>query len=328
MPPSEPSSDPRGPIPAPQAGGSVPAAEALDDADGWVGPEGPTPREVLDGWLALPGRLWGQRELVAIGVRRELATRFGGTLLGRLWPLLQPAALFGVYGFLFTRLLGVRMPDLPAGRESALGVYMFVGVLVWSGFAEGLSSAASSITDGGNLIRKIAFPSEVLPLQSVLADALTFLMALAAFILLCAVTPLWSLPGPGALAWIPLLLALQLALTYGLALAAATLQVFLRDTRHALAIALTLGMFFTPVFWVPSAQVLPGLEPWLPLVEASPLHHLLQAWRLVLMGGQPGALFTGSLTGSLARLAPWALGSLALGHALYTAARRRLADEV
>jgi ABC-type polysaccharide/polyol phosphate export permease len=136
----------------------------------------------------------------------------------------------------------------------------------------------------------------------------------------------WRPPG----AWLaaaPLLLVLQAAFTAGLGLLLATLQVFVRDTAHVVGVALTLWMFATPLFWVPAPEVLPGIEAWLWLVEANPMHHLLYVWRAGLMGLEPGICFDAPVARSLGLFALWAGAVFALGHTAFVLGSRRFPDE-
>ena len=322
--------------PLPQAARSpspprVPAAaedpRAAPELGAWIDGHRPRVGELIGALARLPLTLARHRDLVASGVRRDLRARLTGTLFGRTWPLLEPLAYFCVYWFLFTRLLGFRMPDLPPDQSGAMGVWMFTGVLVWGAFADGLTRSVHAVEESAHLLTKLAFPAEVLPLQAVLASLVLLVPAVGVFEVLCAVTPIWKAPGP-LLLLAPLLLVLQGLFTLGLAWAVSAIQVFLKDTAHVLGIALTLAMLSTPVFWVPSPHVLPALEPWLPLVDLNPLHHMLLAWRAVLLGGEPAFLFHGGPWRSIAILAAWSAGALALGHVVFHLGKRRFADEV
>ncbi len=102
----------------------------------------------------------------------------------------------------------------------------------------------------------------------------------------------------------------------------------LRDTQHALGVLLSLALFATPVFWVPSTDVLPGLAPWMDIVTANPLHHLLNAWRGVLLPRAPETCFTTSVAGSLAVLAPWAVATFLAGFAVFASSQDHFADEI
>ena len=293
----------------------------------WVEAGRPGLGAALGRLRAFPALLWGHRDLIVTSVRRDLAARLAGTLLGRLWPLLQPLLLFGVYYFIFTKLLGFKLPDLPAEHAPAMGVYMFLGVCVWTALADSLTRCTQVVVDNGNLIKKVAFPAELLPLNLVLAHLFTMGVALFAFVVATLVTSVWRPPG-ALLALFPLLLVLQAMFTAGLGFLCATCHVFLRDTAHFVAVLATMWMFATPVFWVPSPRVLPGIERWLPLVELNPMHHLLYVWRAVLMSGEPALCFEAPIARSLGIFAACALALFAIGYLAFSLCVRRFADEV
>ncbi len=303
------------------------SAPAREPAGGWVAAERPSPGAVLRDALGAPARCLAARELVAASVRRELAARLSGTVLGKLWPLVQPLLVFAIYWFVFTRLLGFRMPSLPPEQGAAMGVWMFTGVLVWTAFGEAVSRATHAFVENGNLIRKVAFPVEVLPFNVVLAGTATLVFGLAAFLLVCLVTPLWPAPGP-ALAWVPVLLVLHVAFTTGVAWIVAAAHALVRDTQHVVAAGITVWMFVTPVFWVPSPEVVPGIAEWLPWLRLNPLHDALYAWRHALMSGEPAFAFPDPPAAAVARFAAWSVASLFAGAVVLAAARRRFADEV
>jgi lipopolysaccharide transport system permease protein len=275
-----------------------------------------------------PVLFWKRRDLVVVSVRRELQARFRGTLLGFAWVLVQPLLLFAVYAFIFTKLLGVRLTVGDGAPAGAMGVYMFTGILVWSAFAEAVGRSTSCIVDNRNLVQKVRFPSELLPLQIGISSLVTMVAGIAAFWVFTACSGIWPAPGWPLFLRGGLLLVLQLLLTTGLGLALSALHVFWRDTVPLVGVVLTAWMFATPIFWVPSPDVLPGIEEWLPIVEANPIHHLVYAWRELLMSGEPGVAFRGDFGASVAILALWAVVLFGLGSAIFFRAQRRFADEV
>src|SRR5436190_20627338 len=110
------------------------------------------------------GSLLRYRGLIQSLVARELKARYRGSVLGFVWSFVNPLLLLSVYSFVFTKV----MPnDDPQTRPFA--VFMFCGLLPWTWFAAALTEAASSLISGGNLIKKVLFPAEVLPIVSVLA---------------------------------------------------------------------------------------------------------------------------------------------------------------
>jgi homopolymeric O-antigen transport system permease protein len=310
----------------------------LDDerSSGWVLSRPARALEVLQRIACFPALAHHYRDLVGTSLRRDLAARFQGTVLGWAWPVVQPLFLFGVYYFIFTQLLQQRMPDLPVEQRSAMGVYMFCGILVWGALGEALHRGTNVIVENGNLIKKLAFPSELLPLNVVLAGLTMMLFGIAVFVVGAVLTPIWPAPG-WSLLWLPLLVFLQGTFTYGLVLFLSTLQVFLRDTLQVVGMAVTIWMFLTPVFWVPEAMNRSVLEHGL-LIGANPAYHLVRAWRGALMGDvylEPSEHIAGGYAVSSAAVphhalvfAAWALGAYAVGHAFFVLSQRRFADEV
>lgn len=319
-------------VPPAPAGTLEPAASG---EAAWVTARPTSPTEILRRLVAFPALLVRHRDLVTTSLRRELAARFHGTLLSWAWPFVQPLLLFGVYYFIFTELLGVKMPNLPEQYKAAMGVYMFVGMVPWTVVGESMAAGTRVIVDNGNLIKKLAFPSELLPFNVVLASMTTMLCGLAMFVLAAAATPIWPAPGWGLL-WVPAIFLVQLVFVYGLVLFLSTLHVSLRDTLQIVSMWSTIWMFLTPVFWVPEI-VGPSLAPYLPVLEANPALHLVHAWRGALMGDVPVALPSGEVVhpvslgavgGHLAVLALWALGTYVVGYATFVLSQRRFADEV
>lgn len=300
----------------------------------WIGARPPRAIDVIQRVVAFPRLLLAHRDFISTSVRRGLEARFQGTLLGWVWPLVQPLFLFTVYYFIFTKLLQFKIPALPAGEESALGIYMFVGVMTWTAFAEAVGRGTNAIVENGNLIKKLAFPSELLTLNVTLVGIVTQLFALAVFVLACCFTPIWTAPGPELL-WLPLLLLLQGLFTYGLTLFLSTLQVFLRDTVQLVGMLLTVWMFATPLFWAPEL-VGPAFEPYEALLVWNPIHHLVLAWRGALMGDlampesePPGYIVsTAGIPSAVLVFSAWAIGAFVVGYAFFVLSQRRFADEV
>jgi ABC-type polysaccharide/polyol phosphate export permease len=323
--------------PAPEAAAtSAPPqdASASDDATPWIGASPPGLRDVVRRIARFPLLLAKHKDLVVTSVQRELRAQFTGTLLGWGWPLVQPLFMFAVYFVIFTQLLGMKFPELPEELKAAMGVYMFVGIAVWAGFGDSLTRGTTAIVANGNLIKKLSFPAESLPLNVVLVSMVTMLFALGAFELVVAGShavgyPLWPWPDPLDLLWIPVLLLLQALFTYGLALFLSTLYVFLRDTAQIMTVAITVWMFATPIFWVGDQRVMPDLAGWIvPYIPWNPMYHIVYAWRAVLMGGEPALLYEAPISDSVATFSVWAVASFVVGYAFFTLSQRRFADEV
>src|SRR5215831_2444098 len=143
------------------------------------------------------------RGLVSSLVARELKARYRGSLFGFLWSFINPLLLLLIYSFVFTKVI----PNTTEGAQP-FALFMFCGILPWTWFATSLSDAAGSLIAGGNLIRKVLFPAEVLPLVSVLANMVHFFLGLPILILFLIIyrhPPDWW-----DLVWFPIVVLVQL----------------------------------------------------------------------------------------------------------------------
>jgi ABC-type polysaccharide/polyol phosphate export permease len=182
------------------------------------------------------------RGLIQTLVVRELKARYRGSVLGFFWSFINPLLLLLIYSFVFK----VVMPNRdPLAQPYAL--FMFCGILPWTWFAASLSEGSNSLIANGNLIKKVLFPAEVLPIVSVLANMMHFFLGLpilAAFLIWYA-KPINVIE----LLWFPVVVLVQLVFTTGLALLLAALTVHFRDIRDILANLLTLWFFATPIIY-------------------------------------------------------------------------------
>jgi ABC-type polysaccharide/polyol phosphate export permease len=174
----------------------------------------------------------------------------------------------------------VVMPGIHPPELEPFALFMFCGILPWTWFSSSLLEASSVLIAGGNLIRKVLFPAEVLPIVTVLAGLVHFCLGLpilAAFLLYYRVPVT-----PSDLAWFPVIVLVQLVLTLGLALLVSAVTVHFRDVRDLLSNLLTLWFFATPIIY-PLSQA-PEDVRW--LLNLNPFTHLAMSYQEVLF--RPG----------------------------------------
>lgn len=212
------------------------------------------------------------RGLVQSLVARELKARYRGSVLGFLWSFINPLLLLGIYSFIFTTI----MPNRVEGVQP-YSLFMLCGILPWTWFAASLTEASGSLIAGGNLIKKVLFPAEVLPIVSVLANMVHFALALPmVFIFLI----LYQHPPDAAgLIWLPVAILVQLIFTVGLALILAALTVHFRDIRDILANVLMLWFFATPIIYPWSQK---EVEAYRRFFDFNPFTHLAVTYQEVL----------------------------------------------
>jgi lipopolysaccharide transport system permease protein len=192
--------------------------------------------------------LWRHRALVGVLVSRELKARYRGSVLGFFWSLLNPLLMLAVYWVVFAFIFPGRSPS-----TSPYALFLFTGLLPWNWLAGGLTDAASSLTTHGALLKKILFPAEVLPLVSVAAQGVHFLLALPVLAAGLALGAAGAFGPAVPLGW-PLvqtapLFLLEGVFVAGLGLFLAALTVHFRDVKDILATGLSLWFFATPVLY-------------------------------------------------------------------------------
>jgi ABC-type polysaccharide/polyol phosphate export permease len=194
---------------------------------------------------------------------------------------------------------------------------MFCGILPWTWFSSALLESSNVLIAGGNLIRKVLFPAEVLPIVAVFAGLVHFLLGLP---ILAAFFAYYGLaPDLRDLLWFPVIVLVQLALTLGAALVVSALTVHFRDLRDLLANLLTLWFFATPIIY-PLAEAPAAVRPYLNL---NPFTHLAVAYQEVLFVRGPYAQWP-----RLLLLGAVSLGVLAAGYFTFDRLRDTLPEEV
>lgn len=218
--------------------------------------------------LALPK----YRGLIQTLVVRDLKARYRGSVLGFFWSFFNPLLLMGVYTFVFT----VIMPGTHPADIQPYGLFFFCGILPWTWFSSSLSESANVLISGGNLIKKVLFPAEVLPIVSVLANLVHFLLGLP---ILAALLVYYQRPlDPIELLWFPVIVLVQFLFTTGIALLLAALTVHFRDIKDILANLLTFWFFATPIIYPMSAA--PGVGK--QALNFNPFTHLAISYQEIL----------------------------------------------
>ncbi len=217
------------------------------------------------------------RQVLSLLVKRDQTSRYRGSLLGRLWPLVHPLGQLLIYTFVFAIVLKIRFADNGSGTSS-FAVYFMAGLIPWSIFSESLSRSSTVILENPNLVTKVVFPTEILPLVNVFSALSTQFLA-TAVLFVCASVYLGKI-NPTIL-MLPLLAVPLVCFTAGLSWFLASLGVYIRDTRHIVALALQAGMYATPILY-PSSKV-PEAYRW--ILAINPLAGIVDDFRAILLAG-------------------------------------------
>lgn len=279
----------------------------MSPADGGGPPRGPVPGRPLDS-LRL---LWSRRGLLRALVARDLRTRYAGSSAGLLWAVVGPLLQIAILTTVFSMVLRVRF-----GEDSRVPFALALawGLFPWIAFQEGVARATTSLIDGGVLVKRMAFPPEVVLVQPVLSAAAQLLVALGVLLVLM---PLFGLL-PAATSPLCLLpLALQVLLATGVGWILGVLHVYLRDTAQVVVAALQAWFYLTPIVYSAEAAP-PGLRG---LLSLNPLSGIVEGYRAFALGGPIP-------WGGLAWSAFVAAAALAVGASAVSRARAEMADLV
>lgn len=253
--------------------------------------------------------LWRAREVLGNLARKELKVRYKSSVLGVLWSMLNPILYLVVFSLVFTVFLDSPIRQYP--------VYLLSGLLPWTLFSSGLQGATLSVVGNADLVPKVAFPREILPLASIRAQTVSFFFQ---FLVLAGFMLIFSYPflGPGLLL-LPAALLVLLLLVTALGMATAALNVRFRDTGHLMDLVLLAWFWSTPIVYSAS-MVLDRMSPLgFRIYLLNPVANIVLAFQRALYGGNPanlGVLPTADLGWYWLRLG--AVGLVALGLLMVT----------
>jgi lipopolysaccharide transport system permease protein len=195
------------------------------------------------------------RELFGSLFRRDLRAKYKGSVLGLAWSLANPVLLMLVYLLVFS----VFWRAQPARAVSHYWLFLLCGLPAWVFFATSLQAASRSLLENANLIRKVRFPRQLVPLANVAAQLVAFVVMLTIVIVLSLIYE----PGARDTVWLAIpVAALVVCLVAGVALAVASANAVFRDVEHLVAALLLPWFFLTPVLY--SLDSVPGsaAHPW------------------------------------------------------------------
>lgn len=231
----------------------------------------PAAEPVSPGSGGLSRRLEYARDLLRELVVRDMKLRYKRSVLGVVWTLVNPLAQLLVFDFVFRVVFRVDIPNYTS--------FLFIGIIAWSWFNGALLQATNAILENRDLIRQPGFPSAMLPGVTVTSHLVHFLLSIPILLVLLWVS---GIPLTPAAAFLPVVVALQFALTLSLAYLVASLHVTFRDTQYLLGIFLMLGFYLTPILY--DTSTIP--ERYQPIYQVNVMAHVIDAYRAVLLHGQ------------------------------------------
>ncbi|MBI5591137.1 MAG: ABC transporter permease [Deltaproteobacteria bacterium] len=176
-------------------------------------------------------------------VNQEIKGRYAGSIFGLIWSILLPLANLLIYIFVFTVIFKIRLA--PENGTDNFVLYLLSGLLPWMTFSEALGSSPGIFVGKANLITKVAFPIELLPISGVAVVFVMNSIGLLLFLCYLAIQGLWNF------SWLvlPVVMGVHMLFTLGLVILIASLSVFIRDIQQVIGVVLSLWMYLTPILY-------------------------------------------------------------------------------
>lgn len=221
--------------------------------------------------------IWRSRSLLQRLARSQLRDRYSGSALGALWALLQPLAFMAVFWFVF--VFGLRIAS-PAGQASFVAV-LLVGLGAWFWFSDTVANGVTAVTGSAYMVKKVAFPLEILPLAPVLAS----LVVHVAVMIVLGVGLAWAgaLAGGWRVMTLPIYMIGLAVLATGLSYWLSALHVFHRDVAQTTAVVLQIWFWLTPIVWSPATFP----PEWAARLSWNPMAWVIEGYRHALLADAP-----------------------------------------
>ena len=269
--------------------------------------------EPLEAFVSVVRYFHRYRNLLYSFVVNDLRFKYVGSAIGFFWTVIDPILELAIYTFVFSVLLKVRFA--PEGDTVNYALFLFCGMITWFNIQESLSRCTSIINENAHLIKKMNFPSAILPTHVIISGM--FNQIVREFILIIGLL----LSGYGLsyhAIFVPIIMLLQILFTLGLGMLTATLSVYFKDISHIVKAGLMIWMFMTPIFYPPASFP----RQFYILLVLNPLAHLVGMYQeLILNQRFPHQ-------GSVIIFATSALFSFALGTFFFIRHQHEFADLV
>lgn len=209
-------------------------------------------------------KIYNYRELLKTNVKKEIRGRYKNSFLGILWSFLNPLLQLLVYSVIFGALL--------AGGDETYPIYICVALIPWTYFTTAISQAAFTVIGNADIIKKVYFPREILPISVVTSGAVNFVIStiiILAFVIFSGLGLSWYI------VFYPLILLIQYILLLGISFIVSSVTVYFRDLEHIIGVVLMAAFYATPIVY--NIEQLPHTLQ--VLVNLNPMTHLINGYR-------------------------------------------------
>lgn len=211
-------------------------------------------------------KIYNYRELLKTNVKKEIRGRYKNSILGVLWSFLNPLLQLVVYSVIFGALL--------SGGDKTYPIYICVALIPWTYFTTAITQSAFTIIGNANIIQKVYFPREILPISVVTSGAVNFVIStiiILAFVIFSGLGLTWYV------LLYPFILLIQYILLLGISFIVSAITVYFRDLEHIIGIVLLAAFYGTPIVY--KIEQLPAnLQA---IMNLNPMTHIINGYRSI-----------------------------------------------
>lgn len=208
--------------------------------------------------------LYDYRELLKTSVKKDIGGKYKHSFLGVLWSFVNPLLQIIVYAIVF--------PLIMRNNIEYYVVFMVCGLIPWNYFSTVINRSSFTMIENGNIIKKVYFPREILPLSVVTSETVTFLIS---SIIIVAFTIGYGLGITINIVFYPILLVIQFILLLGISLFVSSITVYFRDLQHFIGVLLQLFFYATPIVY--SIDAIPENFTW--IFKFNPMTYIIEGYR-------------------------------------------------
>lgn len=211
--------------------------------------------------------LYEYRELLKTNISKDVRGKYKNSFLGVFWSFLNPLLQITVYALIFPLLMR-------GGAVENYTVFICCGLIPWAFFATAISRASFTIIENGNIVKKVYFPREVLPISVVTSEAINFIIST---VIIIAFVLGYGVGINKFIIFYPLVLLVQYFLLIGISFIVSSITVFFRDLQHFIGIALQLLFYATPIVYAPGQ--IPDSFQW--IIQYNPMTYVINGFRSI-----------------------------------------------
>ncbi len=251
--------------------------------------------------------LYEYRELLKTSISKDVRGKYKNSILGIIWSFLNPLLQIAVYAVVFPLIMRSDLPNYT--------VFLCCGLIPWNFFSSAISRTSFTMVENGNIIKKVFFPREILPISVVTSEAINFIIST---VIILAFVLGFGMGITEFIIFYPLVLLVQYLLLIGISFIVSSVTVYFRDLQHFIGIALQLLFYATPIVY--ASNTIPENFQW--ILKFNPMTYVINGYRDIFYYQQMPDF------ASLAIVLIVSVALCVIGYMIFNKLQKRFAEEI